>query len=152
MPTKKPLYMETTEIPAERTAGEITAALVNAGASQISTEYAAGKITGLRWVMHVGGQDALFSMPARVEPIYKILRKRAGTRYFGAADEQRVRDKAQRVAWRQLLRWVLAQLAMIDCGMIEAAEVFLPFVQTASGQTLFEAFRDRKLLPPPEVQ
>lgn len=153
MPTKKTLYMETTEISAEKTAGEIISALVTAGANQVNTEYEAGAIKGLRWIMRINGQDTLFAMPARVEPIYKILRKRQ-TGYIpaGGEVERKLREKSRRVAWRQLLRWVQAQLAMIDCGMAEAAEVFFPYIQAAPDQTLFEVFKERglKMLPAPE--
>lgn len=154
--TKKTLYMETTEIAAERTAAEIVAVLVGAGATQINTEYEKGQIKGLRWIMRVAGADALFAMPARIEPIYKILKGRNRNTWFSSQDEQRMQEKARRVAWRQLLRWVQAQTAMIECGMAEAGEVFFPYLQTPSGQTLFEIFKEQgmKMLPPPpgEVQ
>lgn len=153
MPTKKTLYMETTEIPAEKTAGEILSALVAVGATQVATDYEAGKIKGLRWTMLVPGQgERLFAMPARIEPVYKILAAR--NEYASPAQKEQLQAKARRVAWRQLLRWVQAQLAMIDCGMTEASEVFFPYIQTPSGQTLFDAFKVGQLraLLPPEVQ
>src|SRR5262245_59158858 len=109
MPTKKTLFMETTEVPAERSAGEIISALVEAGASQVNMEYEEGTIKGLRWIMRVNGQDVLFAMPARVDPVYQILLKRAknGSQWYGRPDQiEGVRTKARRVAWRQLLRWV----------------------------------------------
>lgn len=133
--------METTEVPAERTAGEISAVLVAAGAGQISMQYENGRISGLLWTMKVAGMERLFQMPARVEPVYKILLSRRSNRT--ASDVQAaVRQQAQRVAWRQLLRWVQAQVAMIECGMTEAGEVFFPYLQAPSGQTLFEMFKD----------
>lgn len=149
---KKTLYMETTEVPAERTAGEITSALVGAGASQIATEYTDGQITSLRWMMRVNGIERLFSMPARVEPIYKILKGRSRNTWLSDQEKERMRQKARRVAWRQLLRWVLAQLAMIECGMAEPGEVFFPYIQHSNGQTLFEYFKDngQRLLEAPE--
>jgi hypothetical protein len=137
--TKKPLYMESTEIPPERTAGEIAQVLVTAGATQIATEYEDGKVRGLRWTMRINGRELLFSMPVRVEPIFQILHARVKDRW--GTDADKIRVKAERVAWRQLLRWVQAQMAMIECGMSEASEVFLPYMQTASGQTLFEALK-----------
>jgi hypothetical protein len=77
-------------------------------------------------------------MPVRVEPILKILGNR---------------EQAERVAWRQLLRWVQAQNAMIETGMVQAVEVYLPYmVIHASGQTLFQRMNDSqfKMLPAPE--
>lgn len=99
MKAKKTLFMETTEVPAERTASEISAVLIQAGATQIATEYANGKITGLRWTMRSCGRDLLFAMPARVEPVYKILRSRVSG-YCGAQRDMDLKAKADRVAWR----------------------------------------------------
>ncbi len=149
---KKTLFMETTSIDAGRTAGEITSELVKAGATQVSCEYDSGKIVGLRWTMNVGNGIRLFTMPARVEPVFKILngrRKYEHDRRSKAADD---RSQAERVAWRQLLRWVQAQLAMIDCGMTEAAEVFFPYMETPHGGTIFQLFKEQefKALPAPE--
>ena len=76
--SKKTLFMETTEVPAARTAGEVSAELIRAGATQIATSYDQGKVIGLRWTMKVNGLDALFEIPARVEPIFEILQKRKG--------------------------------------------------------------------------
>ncbi len=149
--TRKTLYMETTTVAADKTAGEIISELVKAGANQINTEYANGQITGLRWIMRIGGNDTLFAMPARVEPVYKMLRKRR-VGYVDSGTESKIREQATRVAWRQLLRWTQAQLAMIECGMAEAGEVFFPYLQTAQGTSIYDMFKDRgmKMLPPPE--
>lgn len=151
MAEKKTLFMESTEIAAERTAAEISGVLIRAGANQIATDYDAGKIVGLRWVMRVNGRDLAFDMPARVEPVYQILRKRRSG-YIGKEVEQRLRAQAERVAWRQLLRWVQAQVAMIECGMTEASEVFFPYMQVQAGKTVYSLFREHefKLLAPPE--
>ena len=145
------LLMETTEVPAVKTVGEITAALISAGATQIATNYQAGRLSGLSWVMHLPGQgDRLFEMPARVEPVYKILISRRRDRY--KADVQAsVREQAARVAWRQLLRWVQAQIAMIETDMVDVAEVFFPYMQLATGTSIYQAFKEHgpKLLPAP---
>lgn len=43
-------------------------------------------------------------------------------------------------------------MAMIDCGMTEASEVFFPYIQTPNGQSLFDTFKgsEFKLLPAAE--
>ena len=136
MSSKKTLFMETTEVPAERTAAEISAEILKAGATQIATDYEDGSITGLRWTMRVYANDVTFAMPARVTPVYKILLSRKGftTLWVKNSDgtlttkpyHAEIYAKARRVAWRQLLRWVQAQLAMIETGMVRPEEVFLP--------------------------
>jgi hypothetical protein len=150
MRTKKTLFMETTEVPAQRTALEIGSLLVESGATQIATYYdMRGQIIGLRWTMKAAGRDLLFAMPARVDPIYKIFcqRKKITPIPFDGSTE--TMQKAHRVAWRQLLRWTQAQLAMIDCGMAEASEVFLPYWQVDGNNSLFELFKgsEFKALP-----
>lgn len=154
MSSKKTLFMETTEITAERSAGEISSELIKGGATQIATDFTEGKITGLRWTMRAGGRDLLFSMPARVQPVYDLLLSRRSDkgRWISVEDAAKLRSKADRVAWRQLLRWVQAQLAMIDTGMVEASEVFLPYLDDGTGQTLFLRFKESefKLLAAPK--
>lgn len=158
MAQKKTLYMETTEVPAERTAAEVSAQLINAGATQIATSYDKGKVIGLRWTMKVNGLDALFEMPARVFPVYKLLRERQGFRNINwepgfVPKDAKVWDKAERVAWRQLLRWVQAQNAMLETGMVQPMEVFTAYwIPPGQNQTLFQTMMDQqfKALPAPE--
>ena len=142
---KKPLYMESTEIAMDRTAAEITSCLVQAGATSVSTKYEGGKITGLTWAMRVSGQEVHFAMPARVEPVYLLLKSRRRDTWLSDAQKLKIREQAERVAWRQLLRWVQAQLAMIETGMVQSAEVFMPYMQQSDGRTMFEYFESTQL-------
>lgn len=148
---KQTLYMETTEVSSEKTAGEITSVLIRAGASQIATDYKSGKITGLRWTMSINGQDCMFAMPARVDPVFKIIN---GRRNYPRDYTVKDQAQAERVAWRQLLRWVQAQVAMIDCGMTQPMEVFFSYhINEATGRTVFEHFFEQKfkaIAPPSE--
>lgn len=159
MSTKKPaLFMETTEVPAEKTVSEVTSRLVRAGATSIHTEYNGGKIAGLAWSMKIGPATLNFKMPARTEPVYKLLASRRrewsssyGDKYFPTDVKTRVWEQAERVAWRQLLRWVQAQLAMIDTEMVKPHEVFMPYMMQQDGLTMFEYFESKQLaLPAPE--
>jgi hypothetical protein len=110
MNMKKSLYMGTTKIDPQKTAGEIIAVLVASGARQIATDYTPqGRIQGLRFIIPTAGNGVAFSLPVRVDPLLKYLRND--------------RQQAERVAWRQLLRWTQAQLAMIEVGMVKAEEV-----------------------------
>lgn len=140
---KKPtIYMGTTSISPQQTAAEIVAELVKAGASSINTDYKNGRISGIRWIMRVGGVEALFEMPIRIDPVFKKM---------GGRD----REQAERTAWRQLLRWVQAQNAMIDVGMAQAGEVYLAYsVHPGTNRTLFEHLMETqfKALPPAREQ
>ena len=135
---KKSIYMGSTSIDPQQTAGEIISELVRAGANSIQTDYENGVVVGLRWVMRINGHDALFNMPARVKALQRIIRDPA---------------QARRTAWRQLLRWVQAQNAMIETGMVQASEVYFAYhVPAGQDQTLFDIAMERqfKALPAPE--
>lgn len=147
MGKNKPIYMESTEIPAERTAAEVSMVLVQAGATSVSIRYDAGKIIGMSWTMRVGQNELPFAMPARVQPVYELLKSRRAGHIDGATDA-RILAQAERVAWRQLLRWVQAQLAMIEVGMAQRAEVFMPYIQQADGTTMYEYFASKQLALP----
>lgn len=149
---REKLLNESTSVEAESSAAEIARELVGAGAIQITTQYRNGRVHGLAWTMMMRGQQAFFAMPARSEAVYAILEKRE-KRPFTLQRKQLLIDKAQRVAWRHLYRWVQAQVAMIRTGMMEPAEPFCPFM-TIPGhdQTLFQAVAATGLLPAPEVK
>ncbi len=132
------LYMETTKISAERTAQEIGTLLAQAGATAVLTEYGKDrKICGLAFKLQIGGGEVPFSLPARIEPVFKYLQKQR-TPMWRSKKEQEDKIQAERVAWRQLLKWIQAQLAMIDTGMVQAGEVFMPYIQIAPNKTLWE--------------
>lgn len=136
--------METTEVSAEKTAAEVTSLLVQSGANQIAMEYSRERrLTGLQFSLIVEGMPVTFALPVRVDPIFKIIN---GRRRYPGASAKTDKAQAERVAWRQLLRWVQAQLAMIDTGMVQPQEVFLPYlVHAGTGQTLFEYFQGEGL-------
>ena len=144
MSSRKAIFMETTEIPVQKTAGEILGLLVRAGATQVSLDYKGTKIVGMRFTYPVDGHDVAFSLPVRTEPIFKTINGRRtpdAWKQFNRADmEAKDREQADRVAWRQLLRWIEAQIAMIETGMVKTDEVFLPYAATPGGQTLYEQF------------
>src|ERR1039458_6782482 len=63
--------------------------------------------------------------PLRVDPIFKKLQEER--RRQREQHTTRDQERAERIAWRQLLRWVEAQLAMVDLGMAQDAEVFMAY-------------------------
>ena len=138
------LFMESTTIEATKTAGEIISLLVQAGARQIGSEYNEKlQISGIKFTLEVmPGQIQCFVLPSRVDPVFQIFRKKHPG-YLTDSAKSILTAKAERVAWRQLYRWAQAQLAMIQCGMVEAQEVFLPYMQHESGQTLYELMKGR---------
>jgi hypothetical protein len=141
------LYMEYTSIPPERTAAQIKAALVKAGAHKIMEEYAGGEISTIIFAIQSDGTDLPFRLPIRIDPIFKLLNgRRKYRRSYGAPGDL---AQAKRVAWRQVYRWVQAQVALSQTGMVSVAEVFFPYLMNSAGHTLYEvaASRQFKALP-----
>ena len=50
------------------------------------------------------------------------------------------------MTWRIIKDWLNAQLALIEVGQAEMAEVFLPYALTNTGQTLFQRFTEEGAL------
>ena len=80
-----------------------------------------------------------FHMPANADGVLKVLRneKKLAPRY-------KTIEHANNVAWRIQKDWIEAQLAKVQSGMAELAEVFLPYAQQADGKTIYGALKDRQ--------
>lgn len=153
MPAKKGLYLETTAVSVEKTAAEITTQLRLAGARRIVMDYGEdGTITAMNFVLVINDVPHPFAMPVRTAGVFKIINGRRDGSYL--QQKYRIIDgmQAQRTAWRQLLAWIKIQLAMVQCGMVEAREVFLPYLVDQGGKTVFQYFEETrfKALPMPE--
>lgn len=137
----KTLFMETTEIAPERTIAEIEAFLIAYGANAVLKEYAGGAIEAVSFRIKIGGNDVPFRLPCRWQAIASIFEKRKAGKWnyvLGAETKKRCADQARRVAWRQILRWVQAQLALVDTEMVKVEEVFFPYIQVKGGKTIYE--------------
>lgn len=142
------LYMETTKIEAHKTIGQIQGVLAGYGASAILVEYEDREPSGISFRVRVSSQDIPFRLPCRWEAVHKSLTsKRTRVKKPGEVEIQ-----AKRIAWRQILRWVLAQMALVETEMVTVEEIFLPYAQMKDGKTLFEMVAEKgfKALPSPE--
>lgn len=136
----KSLFMETTHIEASQTVGEIQRLLGNCGASAVLTEYEKGEVIAVSFRVRFNSQDIPFRLPCRWQAILKKLQSKRKRRPYKRNDEA----QARRVAWRQILRWIEAQLALIDTEMVQIQEVFMPYLQMNTGQTLYEKLEETK--------
>jgi hypothetical protein len=55
-------------------------------------------------------------------------------------------EQAYRVAWRNILDWVEAQMALLEIEMAKIEEIFLPYMVNATGETFFERMEQRGFL------
>lgn len=56
------------------------------------------------------------------------------------------KDQANRVAWRILKDWIEVQMALLDIGMVQFEEIFLSYIETAGGKTIYEKLEEKHFL------
>lgn len=129
----KTLYMETTKKEPEDTSAEIEVKLRKYNLSRYMKDYQDGEVVGCIFTIRVNGKDVPIKLPIRWEPLLEMA-NRGETKYIKSGDK----DQAKRVAWRQILRWIESQLALVDLEMVEIAEVFLPYMMIDKKRTLYQ--------------
>ena len=134
--------METTKIDPEQTVGEIQKVLGKYGAEKILTEYKNNEVSSVSFSIKINNNDIPFKLPCRQEAIYRMLSSRIKKHHSGT--EKRIQIQAKRVAWRQILRWIEAQLALVETNMVKIQEVFMPYIQINKEQTLFDKLEQEK--------
>lgn len=130
--------METTKIDPARTIAEIEGILIAHGATAVLKECSGGTIDAVSFKIKTDGGDIPFRLPCRWHAIETLLAKRSRNTPVRESVKFERREKARRVAWRQILRWVDAQMALVETSMVRVEEVFFPYIQAPSGQTLYE--------------
>lgn len=144
---RKDLWMVNTDVEVIKTIGDTQSYLVRMGANKIATHFdeKTREPIALYFTMSVNGEDIPFQLPARVEAIYKILHQGRNS-----SEQERDRSQAKRVAWRHIYRWIQAQLAMIETGMLAAEEVMTPYIQVDIDTSLYQRLAAgglKRLLP-----
>jgi len=117
-----PLLDYTTKVPAAKTVAEVQAKLIEHGARAAMMEYDdQGRITALafRIKTHQQGQ---------------VQRK--------YVDE----NHAYQVAWRIIKDWVEAQMSLLETEMVKMEQIFLPYIITRSGQTIYQVMAGKGFL------
>jgi hypothetical protein len=111
--------------------------LAKAGATRIATEYDnAGEPCGMSFTVRTRFGMAAFTLPVDWEAVSMVLYKQ------GHAVED---ARARRVAWRIVKDWLEAQLALIETEMVTLDQVMLPYMHTASGETVYEMVTEQQL-------
>lgn len=133
----KTFFMETTKISPEQTVGEIQQTFCRYGAKAIQLEYEDKGIKAVKFVIDVNGQNAPFLLPCRWNEVHTALINRM--RKVRQSREEDYILQAKRIAWRQIFRWIEAQLALVETNMVRIEEVFMPYlVVNKKGETLYE--------------
>lgn len=135
----KTIFMETTKIEPSQTVGEIQRILGEYGASAIRTDYDNGEVAAVSFTIKIDDGDPIaFRLPCRWQAIEEAFKSRRKRRSGRGRPLGELSTQSKRVAWRQILRWVEAQLALTQTNMAKLHEVFMPYLIMDKGQTLFE--------------
>jgi hypothetical protein len=136
----------TTVVDAAKTAAECMALLARHHARQVSIDYDdEGEPSGLSFVMATPWGPRQFALPVSADGTLKRLREAYDKGGTGVQSRHVTRQHARRVAWRVRKDWLDAQLAMIDAGQGELAEVMLPWVRVDPRHTMWEAYQEHEL-------
>jgi hypothetical protein len=152
-----PILNYTTEVPAQRSVGEIASLLVRKGAQRLTYDYFEdGRVKAVSFIMRVGDSLVPFILPANTAGVAGVLKKEKPYNYSrnrGGIDQYYAaqKDQAERIAWRILKNWVEAQIALIESGQAEPAQVFLPYAQQSDGRTMYDLFLESKQKSLPAV-
>lgn len=116
--------------------------LAQAGASRIAKNYSNERPSGMIFEININGVPTTFKLPAKSENVYKYLRMQRKKPPTKAQDEA-IREQADRTAWKILFDWVDIQVSLIELNQAEIVEIFLPYAYNpATDQTLFERMKE----------
>lgn len=140
----KSIVSYTTSIEPMKTATECISLLASRGATDIGlTSDGNGTPTGLLFVVRTKWGRRQFTMPidlARTERTLKehVRKGRIPPRY-GTPDQSR------RVAWRVVLHWLEAQLALVEIGAQDLEDAMIAYVNVEPGKTLAAYYGEQQL-------
>jgi hypothetical protein len=133
MAEKESLYMETTKKEPEETAAEIQKVLKKHGLKKFMFDYEDGEMTGCIFTIQYHDKEIPIRLPIKWEPLW-VMAQRGETKYA------KTLEQVKRVAWRQVLRWIESQLALVELDMVEMTEVFLPYIMINPKTTMYQKF------------
>jgi len=140
-----PLLDYTTSVPVSRTVAQIQARLVEHGARAVMMEYGDdGRIKALSFNVKMPNGELPIRMPIDTAATLRVLERQAYNREIPAryANE----EHAYRVAWRIIKDWVEAQVSLLETEMVRLEQIFLPYVITPGGQTIYQVMAGKGFL------
>lgn len=129
----------TTKIDSIKTIGEIQKTLVDHGAKKIVCDYDDdGVPTAVTFILMVHDQLVAYSLPANYSGVFRAMSKNKKV-----AKSLCTKEQAIRVSWRIVKDWIEAQMAIVEAEVAAMPEVFLPYMVTKNGNTLFREIEDK---------
>lgn len=132
----------TTTVDSFKTVSEIEYILMKHKAKSIMKNYDGESVTSLSFLIDTGTVQVPVRLPVKVDACLEVMKKEKRNN----SKIKATRDQAERVAWRILKDWVEAQMALLDIEMVRFEEIFLPYIETNTGQTVYERLEERQFL------
>jgi hypothetical protein len=140
-----PLLDYTTSVPVSKTVAQIQAKLVEHGARAVMMEYDdRGRIKALAFKVRAPTGELPIRLPIDAVATLRVLQRQYANREIPAryANE----EHAYRVAWRIVKDWVEAQMSLLETEMVKMEEIFLPYIITRGGQTVYQVIAERHFM------
>lgn len=134
----------TTAVDSFKTVSEIEYILMKHKAKSIRKNYDGKSVTGLSFLIDTGFRQIPVRLPVKVDECLKVLKKEKNENLRKQIKD--TRDQAERVAWRMMKDWVEAQMALLDIEMVRFEEIFLPYIETENGRTVYERLEEKQFL------
>jgi hypothetical protein len=127
--------------PVDRSVSLIEKKLVESGARHISKEYDRGMLVGITFaICDANSKMVPIRLPANIERCEQLFSAEVKRPRKGTKDK--IRQQAERTAWKLLADWVDVQCSMIMLQQAEPLEIFLPYLFDGNlGQTFFQALK-----------
>lgn len=139
---KKLIKNYTTEIPIEKTIGEIQKLLSQNGATGVAFDYTGdGHLKAVYFKISVNNKELPFRLPAKPDRVYDVLFGKMVGQYNKKWREERMK-KSEMIAWRICKLWLEAQITHINLEQAKIEEVFLPYLVIGNNKTLYEGMID----------
>ena len=137
-----PLLDYTSKVPVSRTIAQVQAKLVEHGARAVMMEYDdRGRTIALAFKVNMPNGDLPIRLPIDTAATLRVLQRQAENREIPGRYAEEAH--AYRVAWRNIFHWVSAQLALLETEMVRLEQIFLPYVITPGGQTVYQVMVEK---------
>jgi len=137
-----PLLDYTSKVPVSRTIAQVQAKLVEHGARAVMLEYDdRGRTIALAFKINMPNGDLPIRLPIDTAATLRVLQRQAENREIPGRYAEEAH--AYRVAWRNIFHWVSAQLALLETEMVQLEQIFLPYVITPGGQTIYQVMAEK---------
>lgn len=133
-----------TTVDAYKTVAEIEQMLVKHGAKSIMKSYEGEDVTSLSFLIDTGNGNIPVKLPVRLDDVLQVLTEQK--KAHPKANIKATREQANRVAWRILKDWIEVQMALLDMKMVKFEEIFLSYIETADGKTIYEKLEEKQFL------